>query len=223
MSNPPKNTAKSQFPYKLLFGFFTIVIVAAFAWFAIQKDWLPNPAKWFSAQPVLIDQTPLVITGIKQLAELHTAQLYAEIVVDSTEYPKTSATTLALRNLLHLPNVGSIRKLVLVVKGKVKAGVQLLGWNEDQIIVHKDSVWIQLPPPVLLDIITNPADIEIFQEEGKWTDEGIIAVKMLARKKLEATAIEKGLLKMAGDKAVTTISQFLKTAGFKFIAVTYKK
>lgn len=70
---------------------------------------------WFSSKPLLIDNTPLVIKEIKTISELNTATLYHEIVVDSI-----AQATIPL---------AAKREIVLIIKGKVTAGIDLQKWE----------------------------------------------------------------------------------------------
>ena len=159
----------------------------------------------FASKPLLIDNTPLVIREIRSIAELNTATLYQEIVVDSIA---PSAIPLQAK-----------REIVLIVKGRVLAGIDLQQLQDKDVYVKEDSVHIILPQATIRDVIINPSAIETFYEFGRWSNEEITALKLSAREKLLASAVEKNLLDRADTKAKAVITQFLKVAKFEKIRV----
>lgn len=160
---------------------------------------------WFRSKPLLIDNTPLVIKEIKAISDLNTATLYQEIIVDSVA---KSAITFAAK-----------RQIVLIIKGKVIAGIQLQKIEDKDVLVKGDSVWVLLPPATIREVIINPSNIETFYEFGKWSNEEITMLKLSARNKLLEEAIGKKLLEKADINARSVIEQFLRAAQFKKIVV----
>lgn len=163
---------------------------------------------WFTYKPLLIDNTPLVIKEIKSIAELNTATLYQDIVVDSIA-PAT------------IPYAAK-REIVLIIKGEVTASIDLQNLADKDVFVKDDSVSISLPAATIRDVIINPSSIETFFEFGKWTNDEITALKLSARSKLLAEVAQKGLLQKADIKARSVIEQFLRAAQFKKIVVETK-
>ncbi len=162
---------------------------------------------WFSSKPVIIDNTPLVIKEIKSLAQLNTATMYQEIVVDSVA-----------------PGIVSFaipREIVLIVKGKVTAGINLDEIKDQDITVNGDSIHIILPQAVVKDVIINPSAIETFYEKGKWSNKEITPLKLSARNKLLQEANKSRLLEKADSKARLVMENFFLSAGFrKAVVVT---
>jgi len=163
---------------------------------------------WFTSKPLLIDNTPLVIKEIKTIAELNTASFYQDIVVDSIA---PSSIAFAAR-----------REIVLIIKGKVTAGIDLQKMEDKDVFVKDDSVSILLPRAAMRDIIINPSNIETFYEFGKWNNEEITKLKLTAKTKLIQAATEKNLLQTADIKAKAVIEQFLRAAQFKKIVVGFR-
>ena len=159
-----------------------VVMVLAIILLFQRINIIPKFGDWFKSNPLLIENTPLVITQIKNIAELQSTQMYVELVADSSITTSAGVANNALRNigLITLP-ITETRKLVLIIKGKVIAGIDLKTLSEKDFLVNHDSVTLTLPPARYLDVITNPSDIEIFAETGEWTDEEVRAVKISAR------------------------------------------
>jgi Protein of unknown function (DUF4230) len=185
---------------------------------------LPSFSSWLEAKPVVIDETPLVISEIKKIAELHTAKLYCEVVADSVIISPGEAAMLTMQASGAFPILPSMvfskgKKMVLIAKGQVIAGLDLSALNEKNIVVRNDSVWINLPPAKILDIITNPSDFEIFTEEGDWSSNEINAVKQKAVGLMRAEAMRRGLAEQANERAQKLMAEFLKASGFVNVEV----
>jgi hypothetical protein len=179
---------------------------------------------WFKSQPVTIDPTPLVVTEIKQIAELQTARMYCEMMVDSIPTSPVDLAWRSLSNTFMIPGLTEVflppgKKLVMVAKGNIIAGIDVADIGAENITIKGDSVWVSLPAPKILDIITNPSDFEIFAEDGEWSNEAIQAVKQKARTKMEREANRQGLLTQAEGKAISLMQTFLLTSGYKYAKV----
>ena len=170
-------------------------------------DWLPS---WniFSSKPVTIDDTPILIKDIRSLGQVITATFYDEVVVDSV----------IKHQLPELPITDD--QLVIIARGKVLAGIDLKQLADTSITISKDTVWMQLPPTKIIDVIINPGDYETFQEKGKWSPGAVTAVKIKAKAKITANAYNKNIVEKANSKAKAVLEDFLHAAGFK--AVLFK-
>jgi hypothetical protein len=185
---------------------------------------LPSFSSWLAAKPVVIDETPLVISEIKKIAELHTAKLYCEVVADSTVISSAEAAIMAVKGVLPFMPIPSAdftgsKKIVLVAKGKVIAGIDLAQLSEKDIIVKKDSVWVTLPSSKVLDIITNPSDFEVFLEEGTWNPAELAMVKQKAVRQMLEEAQKRQLTVQANERAQLLMEKFLKSTGFSYVKI----
>jgi hypothetical protein len=198
-----------------------LLLVLLACWFAITKTGLPQVfGNWFKKKPLIIDNTPLVITQVKNIAELQTAQLYAELVVDSTVLNNLDVTNSALKSM-GIPTlpVAEQRKIVLIVKGKVIAGIDLKQLTDDRVFVKKDSVSVSLPPAKILEVITNPSDFETFIETGTWTDSEVRAVKNKAQRLLLQNAARQQLVKKANEQSAAAVEQMMRSLGFNHVHI----
>ncbi len=195
-----------------------IMVVTVFIWLVNKLSKIPSMRSLFTAEKIVIDQTPILIKDIKTIAQLVTVTAYDEVVVDSLVYNKAAAIFDMFRSVTPLAMLPSPKKqLVLIGKGKVLAGTNLQKLNDQSIVIHNDTAWIQLPQAEILEAIINPSDFETFEETGKWSDDEVIAVKVKARNKMISRAIERGILDKAGKKANAVIESFLHIAGFKVV------
>lgn len=195
-----------------------LMVITVFIWLLNKLSKIPSMRSLFTAEKVVIDQTPILIKNIKTIAQLVTVTSYDEVVVDSLVYNKAAEIFDLFRSVSPMAILPSPQKqLVLIGRGKVLAGTNLQKLNDQSIVIHNDTAWIQLPQAEILEAIINPSDFETFEESGKWSDDEVIAVKVKARNKMISRAIERGILEKAEKKANAVIENFLHSAGFKVV------
>src|SRR6478672_284964 len=192
-----------------------LLIVIALFFVARQVQNFPSFNNWFQPKPIVVDQTPLLVNEIKNIAQLMTVEAYNEVVVDSTRYPFGMPSKIF--NTFRLP---AASQLVLIVKGKVIAGVDLKNIDSNQVHVKGDTIFVQLPRAQVLDVITNPSDVETFIEEGKWEQSAATALQMKARNQLVKQALAQGVLPQADSKARSLVYELLKNLRYKAVIVT---
>jgi hypothetical protein len=181
---------------------------------------VPGVTSWFKAKPVTIDETPIMITEIKKIAQLFTTTIYDEVVIDSTKVEPTSTKQRILSTIaLKIPILSKTSNIVLIARGKIMAGIDLQKLDDNAIRIHKDSVFFKLPDAIILDAVMNPSDIETFDESGSWTEQETIIIKQKAREKMIQRAIQQGLLDKATMQAKRTMETFLRTTGYKNVYV----
>lgn len=198
-----------------------VVIVLALLF---KDKWLPSIANIFKPRLVIIEDTPILIKQINELAQLCTVTIFDEVVVDSAEIRKKSAIETLLPDLSAfgaLPITG--RRMVIIARGKIIAGTDLKKLQPGSVFIQKDSVSLTLPPAEILDVIMNPADIETFSEVGEWNDKEITAVKIKARNKMIDRAMKQQVLEKADERSMMLMENFLRGTGFKKIKVKLNK
>jgi hypothetical protein len=183
-----------------------------------QIKWLPSFKDVFKSQPLEIDNTPLVIKEINALAQLITITAYNEVVIEQTikGAPVFSGPLVPSLPGMRFPD----KKIILIGKGMVLAGVDLAKLSDKDISVKGDSVALKLPKALLLQVILNPSDFETFEETGVWTDDEVRVVKQKLKDKLIITVLRQNIIQKAGDKAKLIMENFLQDAGFKKVTVT---
>ena len=186
----------------------------------LNMKWLPSFKNIFKPQPVTIDNTPILIKEINELAQLCTITAFDEVVADSVVIKIKSPVETLIPDLSvfgNLPITG--KRIVIIGKGKLIAGADLKKLNEQSIFVQGDSVSLLLPPAEILDAIMNPSDFETFSETGEWSSEAVTAVKVKARKKMIEKALQQGILNKANTRSIALLENFLRGFGFKKITV----
>ena len=167
-------------------------------------------------QPLTIDDTPVIVTKIRSLGQLTTACYYDEMVLTRSKQNSFSASPL-----------GSLARdgfgkdvddhLVLIAKGTVRAGVDLLEMGPEDIRFSGDTVYVRLPAPQYLDIIVNPSDFEVFAESGKWAHEEVTKLQDTARQRLIMEADHAGLKRKAYEGAMDAVTDLLVASGYTYI------
>lgn len=184
---------------------------------------IPSFSDLFKSSSPVIDNTAILVKEINNLAQLVTITAYDEIAIDSTKDGWSVFNNPLIPGLLNLPNPrGPDQKLIIIGKGKIMAGINLAKLTAGDVFVKKDSVSLILPKAELLQVILNPSGFEIFEEKGKWSDDEMKAVKIKARNRLIAKALQQGILQKAATRGKLIMENFLAAAGFKKMSVTVR-
>ena len=174
----------------------------------------------FAARPMSIDKTPILIKEIKSIGQLITYTSYDEVVADSVIVTRGSAFVNAFNRLSPVPLLPSADKqLVLIARGKVLVGTDLSMLTDSSVAIKNDTVTLVLPKPKIFEAIVNPSDFETFVEKGNWTSKEVMLVKIKARRKLEARALQQNILAKADIKAKAILQNFLGTMGYKKVLI----
>jgi len=196
-----------------------VVIIALL----LKDRWLPSLKNIFKAQPVVIEDTPILIKEIHELAQLCTITAFDEVVADSAEIRKKSTFESLLPDMSGfggLPVTG--KRIVIIGRGKIIAGTDLKKLNDQSVYAKGDSVSVTLPAAEILDAIMNPSDIETFSEVGEWSSDAITKVKVKARNMMTARALKQGILQKADARSKMLMENFLRSAGFAKVNVMVK-
>ena len=166
-------------------------------------------------RPLTIDDTPVIVTKIRSLGELTTACYYDEMVLSRTKENAFSSS--ALGSLAEGLGKDVEDHLVLIAKGTVRAGLDLMDMSEEDVRFVGDTAYIRLPAPQYLDVIVNPSDFEVFAETGKWTHEEITGLQETARTRLLMGADHYGLKSRAYAGAMDAVTELLVASGYTYI------
>ena len=166
-------------------------------------------------RPLTIDDTPVIVSKIRSLGELTTACYYDEMVLTRTKQNTFSSTPLG--SLAEGLGKDVDDHLVLIAKGTVRAGLDLMDMTEEDVRFVGDTAYIRLPAPQYLDVIVNPSDFEVFAETGKWTHEEITGLQETARTRLLMGADHYGLKSKAYAGAMDAVTELLAASGYTHI------
>jgi hypothetical protein len=172
-----------------------------------------NFSNIFKSQPVVIDATTNVVTEVRRLAELTTATYYEENVIAKK---RTRESTVFGMKVADVED-----ELVIIAKGKVRAGFDLSTMQEKDIVADSVSVSLKLPKVQILDVITNPSDFETFEESGEWSYEEVTQYKNEVRTIIEKNALGNGILELAEKAGKERLTSFMLALGFKQVTINY--
>lgn len=201
-----------------------IIVLAAIllvVWFFFPKlHFFSRLENWFKPKPVLIDNTPLIITQIKNIALLNTAVFAQDIILDTTitAQPKPGVF---VNPFAALPLVTK-KEIVLIVNGKVTAGIDLKNMPDSAVFADGDSVRLFIHSAKITDVFVNPSGVETFYETGTWSNPETKVLLMVAKYKLLIAADNHRLMQKANEKAVSVLTSFLSASGFKKINIIIK-
>ena len=184
--------------------------------FAVVAFILLNRSEHREKRSLTIDDTPVVVTRIRALGELTTACFYDEMVLSRSK--QNSFSSSALGSLARDSFGKDVDDhLVIIAKGTVRAGVDLLEMTPEDLRFSGDTVFVRLPAPQYLDIIVNPSDFEVFAETGKWTHGEVTDLQDTARQRLLMGADQYGLKTKAYEGAMAAVIDLLSASGYTYI------
>ena len=195
-------------------GVVVVAILLAGGWFALQHFNI-NLFGFSFGRELKIDNTANVVEKIKSISEFTTACYYEEAVLKNS---KTEAGEQnKLMSFVHIKADSVHSEVVILAKGKVRAGYNLGNISEEQIKISGDSITVALPTPEIFDVIVNPSDYEMYIEEGKWSHEEISAMQAEYRNVLTEKSKENGLLHKANEAGKTRLESLFKALGFSYV------
>lgn len=190
-----------------------IGLVVGALWLLQRASLLPF-RKLFEAKPITVAESPLLVKNIRAIAQLLTIEYYDEVVVDSTRGPSIMSVP---------PYIFPMwQTLVLVVRGRLLAGLDLLRLDSSHISGSRDSVAIRLPRAQVLEVEMNPSDVETFAERGVWNQQAVAALTGKAKRQMLRNAASQGVLQRADAKAKDLVEQLMQNAGFKKVTITFQ-
>lgn len=158
-----------------------------------------------------IDNTANVVEKIKAISEFTTACYYEEAVLKDSKEEKNEG------GFLGLVDTEISKEIVIIAKGKVRAGFDLSKVTEDKINIKNDTIGITLPEPEIFDVIINPSDYEMYIEEGKWSHEEVTALQTNYRTQLLEKAKDAGILNKAKESGKKRLENLFQTFGFSVV------
>ena len=158
-----------------------------------------------------IENTANVVTGIRKISEFNIITFYEELVLSEKKEGKA-----------FFGQINTSNEIVIVAKGKVRAGFDFSKMKENDIVATGDTLTVNVPPAEIFDIIANPSDFDIFIEDGEWSHEEVTKIENRAKAKLEEDALNGNILGKANEKGPELLVSFFKSFGFNVVNVNIK-
>lgn len=166
----------------------------------------------------VIEPSPNVVTAIRDLKKLESAEYHLERVMDVKDEQSRAF------GLIHAEDA-----LLLVVAGDVVAGVDLSELDANDIVVDQaaKSVRVTLPAPKILStrldsqrtyVHTRNTDLLAHRNERLESE-----ARATAEKELGTAARDAGILDRAGTNARRTVQDLLTALGFRVVEVSVAK
>lgn len=206
-------TATTAIAGSMLGSYFLPVIASLFAIGALTGGGIALH-KYITKEPT-IDKTANVVERIRKISEFTTACYYEEAVLHNDKVEAGEQNR--FMSLANIEADSVYSEVVILAKGRVRAGYDLSKVAADQIKVGGDSISIVLPNPEIFDVIANPSDYEMYIEEGKWSHEEISALQSNYREALKASSLESGILEKADKSGKERLELFFRALGFSYI------
>ncbi|MEP6582653.1 MAG: DUF4230 domain-containing protein [Ginsengibacter sp.] len=207
---------------KTLFKYSLVVLSVLGIIFLLQKiHWFPSFKNIFASQPVVIEETPIIIKEINTLAQLITITYADEVVMDEAKAGKGIPSIISAgASMIMVP---SSDRIVIIGRGKVFAGIDLKKLQEKDVNVNGDSIHVTLPAAQILNTVINPSGFETFDEKGDWNEQSITALKLKIKNEMTKRALHQNILLQAEARSKNIIETFLKSTGFKKVNVEIAK
>lgn len=195
-----------------------IAIIAVVGYFCWQKGWLNQFLG--TGNELKIDQTASVVEEVKKISEFTSVKFYEELVIDEKKASKwvdNKAGNLLSKLTGKDKKEISNDELVIIAKGTVRAGFDLSAITDSSFSIYGDTIRMVLPQAKILDVIINPSDFEIYEEDGEWTHEEVVALESKATKQLEQDALEYGILEKATSTGKQKLTSLFKSFGYNVV------
>lgn len=166
---------------------------------------LPSFSALFRGGAAKIEETPVIIQQVKNIAQMFTQTFYDEYVYDT--------------GIIRTPPFNANKRLIFIAKGEVLAGFDLSGLGTNSIIRRNKSIVVKLPPARVLEVVINPSGFETFIEEGEITFEESKKFHEDARRIFEINALRKGVLKNSAEQGRQTLEKFFRLLGFETVDI----
>ncbi|MBQ1200394.1 MAG: DUF4230 domain-containing protein [Alistipes sp.] len=214
--NNAMNSAVKMAKIKLYAAIVGVVVVVA----ALLLLWR-NPFDWsfslgnlFGGGGVKIENTANVVEKVKKISQFTTACYYEEYVLRSLK-------CVAEEKGIFTKTIDTVYyDIVLTVRGTVRAGYDLSKMEQSDITISGDTINVRLPQPEVLDVISNPSDYKIFEEQGEWSHEEIVAIQSEGKIKTLNNALKNNILGKANEQGEQRVANLFTAMGFKQVNVT---
>ena len=155
-----------------------------------------------------------VIDQVKAISELNTVEMYFSEIIDFKD-------ALTIREL-KIPFTE--KSFIFTVKARVKAGTDLSGLREEDVVLEENKLTLRLPEPEVTskEILSYQAYSEKDGLFNEVTNEDTLKALELFTEDLEKQALENGILDKARENAEKAIEDLFTALGFETVVVQWK-
>lgn len=235
VKNVTENAKKISGNVKTIIVCVTILVAIVLGVFVVNKylplikGFIGNVGGFFSGifkTELSIKDTPTVVSEIRKINELSTYCFYSEMVLKDSKNIEVVNKSYSLTDRMafgsgwHYDTIAKQNYLVILAKGKVKAGFDLSKMTDNDVKISRDTLFIRLPKAEILDVLMNPSDVEVFAEEGSWSHQEMVCLENQGIERLRNDALSFGIIEKSERIGIKKIENLLKTFGFKSVVVS---
>ena len=196
-----------------------MILVLVGGYFGL-KAAFPNFSFSFKRE-LKIAETANVVEQIKKISEFTSACYYKEIILRETKTRKIVDNSLGnkIAKVFGKKDGLVTDEIVIIANGKVRAGFNLKGLSDDDIIVQGDTLTVTLPKVEILDVIVNPANFDVYVETGEWNENKVTEIKKQALEQIKSDAINDGILDKAKESGLKKLQEMFKSFGYNEVII----
>ena len=192
-------------------GIILLLLLAGVIFLAYKFDLFPK-------RTLKIDKTVNVVDEVQKIGEFSTACYYEEVVVKNTKSSEINNSYLG-----SLVKADFQDQLVVIARGKVKAGFDLTKLGKDDLIVRHDTISVNLPPVEVFDVIVNPSDYEVYVEDGTWSHDEMAQLTASGKDQILQDAKNFNILQKAEENGLVKLKELFVALGFNEVILNVQK
>ena len=172
----------------------------------------------FPKRTLKIDKTVNVVDEVQKIGEFSTVCYYEEVVVKNTKSSEINNSYLG-----SLVKADFQDQLVVIARGKVKAGFDLTKLGKDDLVVRHDTISVNLPPVEVFDVIVNPSDYEVYVEDGTWSHDEVAQLTASGKDQILQDAKNFNILQKAEENGLVKLKELFVALGFNEVILNVQK
>lgn len=192
-------------------GIILLLLLAGVIFLAYKFDLFPK-------RTLKIDKTVNVVDEVQKIGEFSTACYYEEVVVKNTKSSEINNSYLG-----SLVKADFQDQLVVIARGKVKAGFDLTKLGKDDLVVRHDTISVNLPPVEVFDVIVNPSDYEVYVEAGTWSHDEVAQLTASGKDQILQDAKNFNILQKAEENGLVKLKELFVALGFNEVILNVQK
>lgn len=155
-----------------------------------------------------------VIDQVKAISELNTVEMYFSEIIDFKDALTIREITIPFTE----------KSFIFTVKARVKAGTDLSGLTNEDVVLEENKLTLRLPEPEITskEILSYQAYSEKDGLFNEVTNEDTLKALELFTEDLEKQALENGILYKARENAEKAIEDLFTALGFETVVIQWK-
>lgn len=219
-----------KFIKSLLLSPYILIPLILIAGFVLMFSFFPGFKDFFVPNRLKLEKTTTIITQVNKIAQLFTLTYYDETVVISKKTVPTIRKGISsgfLGGPVYSRGYGQsiMEELeqVIIVKAEIIAGFDLSKLDTTAMKVDGKSIVFELPEVEILEVISNPGDMEVFFEEGNWHFDETLKAHQRGIDLIMQKALTQNILRKSEASAVRVLENFFFLMGFEQVEIRIRQ